>query len=108
MLSADKRRSALLSEEFELIQQFDVQEQLQLQLQSHQQQQKPANTLPVQTVFKGAQVVAAVGNSTGATIWDETQWAQKLDRFVSLGSELEASGADACESKVCFQLYDIP
>lgn len=33
-------------------------------------------------------------------VWSEDEWGSKVARFVALGEELEACGADACEAKV--------
>lgn len=32
--------------------------------------------------------------------WSDDDWMQRLRRFAEIGSELEMSGADACEAKV--------
>ena len=37
---------------------------------------------------------------TGAA-WTEEQWSEKLQRYAAVGEELESSGADASEGKVC-------
>ena len=94
VLSADLKRSSLLAEEHALIQDFDEQEKL---LDSTAQ--------VVQTVFSSVvsnDVKASSKGSSASRVvsWDENEWTQKLERFVALGAELEAGGADASESKV--------
>jgi Tfp pilus assembly protein PilV len=78
VLAADVRRTQLLDEEAELYRQFDEQET--------------------------TDAVAGAAVKGSSALWEEGTWAAKLARFAALGAEMEASGAAASESKVCFAI----
>lgn len=70
VLAADAARKALLAEEQELMAAFEIQEGL------------------------------IASGEYAERRWSEDTWAEKLARFSEVGQQLEASGADASESKV--------
>ena len=87
MLAADVKRSNLLKEEKELFMEFEQQEE-------------------IENSGLNPPVKSGTGSETvDRASWSEEEWMRRLERVREVGVELEASGADAAESKVLLLYY---